>query len=88
VETDQHGLLQAYARFRDGTAFLIVPSTSKESKQFHITIPCKEAFLDANKGYSVMDMLAAKKLAEGKIASFEATIPAGALAVFQVAPQK
>lgn len=88
VTTDQSGLLQAYARFRNGTAVLIVPNNAKESRRFRITIPCKAAQLDSRKAYVVTDLLAEKKLAEGKLSSFEAVIPAGALGVFQLIPQK
>ncbi|MDD3154557.1 MAG: alpha-amylase family glycosyl hydrolase [Victivallaceae bacterium] len=88
VSTDQSGVMQAYARFRNGRAFLIVPNTSAETKKFTVTIPFGEAGLDAKKAYRVTDALTDKVIAEGKFASFAVTLPADALGVFEVALQK
>ena len=86
VATDRPGLLQAYARFRNGRAVLIVPNNTEKAERFRITIPFREAELAAGKTYRVTDLLEDRTAAEVRNGSFEAEIAAGQLGVFLVAP--
>ena len=87
VATDQSGLLQAYARYRNGRAVLIVPNSSGESRRFRVTIPFREAGLKEGIAYTVRDLLTEKTVATGKMTGFGVAVAAGALGVFEVVPQ-
>ena len=86
VATDRPGLLQAYARFRNGRAVLVVPNNGSTPERLRITIPYREAGLDVKGRYEITDLLAGKKLTQGAPAAFEADIPAGMLGVYLIAP--
>ena len=87
VTTDQNGLLQAYARYRNGRAVLIVPNSSGESRRFRVTIPFRETGLKERIAYTVRDLLTEKTVATGKMTGFGVAVAAGALGVFEVVPQ-
>ena len=86
VATDQNGFLQAYARYRNGRAVLIVPNSSGKSRRFRVTIPFREAGLKEGIAYTVRDLLTEKTVATGKMTGFEVAVAAGALGVFEVVP--
>ena len=87
VTTDQSGLLQAYARYRNGRAVLIVPNNSGEFRRFRVTIPFRESGLKEGIAYTIRDLLTGKMVAAGMMTGFEIPVPAGALGVLEVAPQ-
>jgi alpha amylase catalytic region len=87
VETDQKGRLQAYARYRNGQAVLIVPNDGKTAEKFHISIPRRAAGITSS-SVTVRDLLNERRLFSGKPATFEAEIPAGMLGVYLVEPAK
>ena len=88
VTTDQNGLLQAYARYRNGRAVLIVPNSSKSGKTIRVSIPFEESGLRRGERYTVTDLMAGKVLRNGNMTDFSAEIAAGGLGVFLVAPRK
>ncbi|MBS1371953.1 MAG: hypothetical protein HPZ91_18560 [Lentisphaeria bacterium] len=87
VATDRPGLLQAYARYRNGSAILIVPNNGKTDAEFRITIPYREAGI-TGKRLAVRDLLGDKELASGKPDAFTAEIPAGMIGVYLVEAKK
>jgi len=87
VRTDHPELLQAYARYRNGKAILIVPNNGENAATFRITIPYREAGI-GTKPVVVTDLLGEKPLASGRPETFDATIPAGMLGVYLVSPEK
>lgn len=87
VETDQKGRLQAYARYRNGRAILIVPNDGKTTEKFRISIPGKTAGI-TSPSVTVRDLLNECLLFSGKTTAFEAEIPAGMLGVYLVEPAK
>ena len=87
VETDQKGRLQAYARYRNGQAVLIVPNDGKTAEKFRISIPRRAAGITSS-SVTVLDLLNERRLFSGKPATFEAEIPAGMLGVYLVEPAK
>lgn len=86
VATDRPGLLQAYARFRNGRAVLIVPNNTEKAERFRITIPFREAELAARKDVQSHRPAGGSHRREVRNGSFEAEIAAGQLGVFLVAP--
>ena len=87
VETDRPGELQAYARYRNGKAILIVPNNRKEPAAFRISIPYREARI-AGDGIAVTDLLNDRRLASGRPDSFSVEIPAETPGVYLIAPER
>lgn len=87
VRTDRPELLQAYARYRNKSAVLIVPNNGNDAAAFRITIPYEEARIGEG-SVTVTDLLGEKRLASGRPETFEAAIPAGMLGVYLISPEK
>lgn len=87
VETDRPEELQAYARYRNGKAILIVPNNRKEPATFRISIPYREARI-AGDGIAVTDLLNDRRLASGRPDSFSVEIPAETPGVYLIAPER
>ena len=83
VSTDRNGMLQAYARFRNGKAVLVVPNNGKSDETFRITIPIAEAKLPRGKTFQVTDLMSGKALGTAQ-KEFSAAIPTGGLGVFLI----
>lgn len=83
VSTDRKGMLQAYARYRNGKAVLVVPNNGKTNETFRITIPVAEAELSRGKTFRISDLMSGKALGTAQ-KEFSAAIPAGGLGVFLV----
>ena len=83
VSTDRNGMLQAYARFRNGKAVLVVPNNGKSDETFRITIPVAEAELPEGKAFHITDLMSGKTLGTAQ-EEFSAAIPAGVLGVFLI----
>lgn len=86
VTTDRDDLLQAYARFRNGTAVLVVPNNSTKPAKLQISIPFRAASLNPRSEYAITDLMNDQKITSGKLLDFQATIPAGNLGVYLVEP--
>ncbi|MBS1370762.1 MAG: hypothetical protein HPZ91_12490 [Lentisphaeria bacterium] len=87
VVTDRPGLLQPYARYRNGGAVLIVPNNGDSTAVIRISIPYAEAAIGGG-DVTVTDLLADRPLASGRPESFTVELPAGALGVYGVSPGK
>jgi len=87
VMTGRPELLQAYARYRNGKAVLIVPNNSKSTVSFQIVVPYEDAEIRSG-DITVTDLLAERKLVSGRPETFTIEIPAGRLGVYLVSPQK
>ena len=87
VATDRPEELQAYARYRNGKAILIVPNNRKEPATFRISIPYREARI-AGDGIAVTDLLNDRRLASGRPDSFSVEIPAETPGVYLIAPER
>ncbi len=82
VRTNRSDLIQAYARFRNGRAILVIPNNGSEATEFKVELPFQEAGLKANAKYMVKDLLGDKEIATGIIKSFKCVIPANGLEVY------
>ena len=87
VKTDRPELLQPYARFRNGTAVLIVPNDGEKEERFCVTLPFEAAGLFRDRRYRIVDLLNGQELAVGRNAVFDVRIPAGSLGVFLAEPE-
>ena len=87
VTTDRPGLLQPYARYRNGRAVLVVPNNGGEAARFRITLPYREAGIGEGK-VAVTDLFTEKRLASGRPEAFETEIPAGMPGVYLVEPER
>ena len=71
------GGLQAYARYADSTALLILPNVFKEAKELKVTIPFDEMKLNTNAKYLVKDAATGETLMSGtaaEISEFTVTV--------------
>ncbi len=84
VFTDRDDLLQAYARFRDGKAILIVPNNSGKPTTLQISIPFRNVGLNPRDQVRIIDLQNDKTVASGKMLNFSAQLPAGGLGVYLV----
>ena len=84
VFTDRDDLLQAYARFRDGIAILIVPNNSGKPATLQISIPFRNVGLNPRDQVRITDLQNDKTVASGKMLNFSAQLPAGGLGVYLV----
>ena len=87
VQTDHPELLQAYARFRNKSAILIVPNNGESAAKFRITINYEDTRIGKDP-VIVTDLLGEKQLASGRPETFEVTIPAGMLGAYLVRSEK
>ena len=88
VTTDRDGLLQPYARYRSGTAVLVVPNNGSAPAAMKISLPFREAGLEPGREYEIFDLLNDRPVAAGKLVEFRTEIPAGELGVYLVKPRK
>lgn len=84
VTTD--GSLQAYARYSDGKAILVVANQGTAAQRFHIEVPYAGAALEAG-NYRIVDLIHDATVSAGEsstLASFDATVEAGEVGVYLV----
>lgn len=90
VTTDNDTLLQAYARYDDGTAVLVVPNESAEDVKLNVTIPVFNIGLDFSATYQLKDTVTGKVLISDFNPSdigdgtFNVTIKAGEIGVYAI----
>ena len=88
VATDRSDLLQAYARYANGRAILIVPNNLKEELKLKVSVPYQATGVTAPR-VVIRDLLNDRELASGPAAglsSFDVTLPGETLGVYEVAP--
>ena len=72
---------QAYARYANGKAVVIVPNGTSENANVTVTVP-SDIGLGAN--VTVTDLMTDKTISSGNISSFNATVAAGELGVYLI----
>lgn len=80
------GSLQAYARYADGKAVIVVPNNGTAAQKFNITVPYSEASL-ADGNYRIFDLINDAGLTSGSsgdLTSFTATVDAGEVGVYLI----
>lgn len=91
VKTNHPKLLQAYARYKDGDAIIIVPNSGEKTETFKISVSLKDIDFDSALSCKISDLLNNNKLSFNKTVgaiSFSANIKAGMLGLFLISQGK
>ncbi len=87
VKTNHPELYQAYARYRNGKAILVVANNSDVEVSFQVTIPYQEIGIDST-SIVIKDLLSEQELASGKPENINVNLPAQCLGVYLVSSEK
>lgn len=84
VETDLAGGLQAYGRYLDRKAFLIVPNHTASKLEVTVQIPLVDLKWAEGSEVQIHDALEDRPIGSGRLGSFRVSIAAGGLGVYRV----
>lgn len=80
---------EAYARFGNGQAIIVVPNQSAAETTYQVHVPFRAMGMAGAKGYKITDLLNEKVVADqaaSALTAFEATVPPDSLGVYLVEP--
>ena len=87
VETDGLGTLQAYARYADNKAVLVIPNNDENSTGGTVKIPFTDCKINGYKSYKITDLTTGKILIEGSkkdVAEFSTYIENSRIGIYLV----
>lgn len=88
VPTDRNDLLPAYARFRNGTAILVVPNDKSEPAKIRVEIPYDKIGIARSGSVTVQDLMAGKTLCSCETGKFDIELPGRTLGIYLIASKK
>ena len=85
VKTDVQDGLQAYARFMDGRAVVVLPNNGEEARTISASLPLEEMGLSSGRPYRVVDLMTGEDAGElDEKGGFSAAILPGDFGVFEI----